>query len=71
MSFESGVITSLLSILLGLISTLVGHYYARRGKEETEAKASEKFDELSDLLKTAGSKIKEMEDEIESKRTRV
>ena len=65
------VIQIFVTIIAGLIPILIRVLSLRREKKETEAKTSEKFEELSNLLKTAGSRIKEMENELEDKRRRV
>jgi len=60
-----------ITIIFGVITTLFRFRSQRQEKKETEKKTSEKFEELSNLLKTASSKIKEMENEIEDKRHKV
>lgn len=62
---------SIVPFTVGIILSILASILRAQEKRKTEKKASEKFEELADLLKSAGSKIKEMEDEIESKRRRV
>lgn len=59
------------SLMAGILSLLLGYLVAKWQKKETEQKTDEKFAELSNLLKTAGSKISELEKDIEDKRLRV
>ena len=61
----------IVGFIVAFLSTLLTIYFAMRQKKETEKKADEKFTELSNLLKTAGSKISEMEKDIENKRLKV
>jgi len=67
----TNLLLSILGVVFGVLSSILSWLHTKSEKKKTDAKASEKFDELSNLLKTAGSRIKEMESEIEDKRRRV
>jgi len=58
-------------LVVGLLSLVGALYSISREKKETRKNTSEKFKELSDLLMTASSRIKEMENELEVRRRRV
>jgi gas vesicle protein len=71
MAIDSNLILSVIGLLAGVITTIIGAYEISRSGERTEKGTKEKIDSLANLLKSAGSEMEKLENEVTSKSKRL